>query len=339
MDTSFYHISEKAVERVAETAALTVPGVRALDAKLAGLAGRSLPRVEVRLDRATATAAVEADIATTYPSPVAAITDAVRATIIAHIRTLCGLDVSRVKVNVANVEADPAGGRVTWDDVASHTAGVVPVPVLVTPSEVTSPVVAQRKDLLPIDVESSADHLRHVVVPAPPEVEHIRTPEPPAVESVETPEPIEPQVSGFVGHVPPLVHPEVPTPRPVRVPLPPHERSLAPIMVREPEVQPVRTPAPAALRPVRMEPPRRLIAPVVEHPTRVERPVVPRRQPLKQVVVQRQPLVPIRIEPAAPLRRVVSPQPDAVLHPVAPRPQPLKQITIQPVEKYYDHTR
>lgn len=339
MDASFYHISEKAVERVAETAALTVPGVRSLDAKLAGLGGRSFPRVEVRLDRATATAAVEADIATTYPSPVAAITDAVRATIIAHIRALCGLDVSRVKVTVANVEADPAGGRVTWDDVASHTAGIVPTPVLVTPSEVTSPVVAERKELLPVEVESSADHLRHVVVPAPPEVEHIRTPEPPAVESVQTPEPFEPQVSGFVGPVPPLVHPAAPAPRPVRVPLPPHERSLAPILVREPEARPVRTPAPAALRPVSIPPQPRLIAPVVERPVRVERPAAPPRRPLTQIVVERPPLVPIRIEPAAPLRRVGVPQPDGVLHPVAPRPKPLKQITIQPVERYYDRTR
>lgn len=339
MDTSFYHISEKAVERVAEAAALTVPGVRSLDAKLAGLAGRSFPHIEVRLDRASATAAIEADIATTYPSPVAAITDAVRATIIAHVRALCGLEVTRVKITVANIEADPTGGRVTWDDVASHTAGIMPAPVLVTPSEVTSPVVAERKDLLPVQVESSTEQLRHVVIPAPPAVEHVHTPEPPAVASVETPEPMQPRTSGFVGSVPPLVYPEAPPPRPVRVPLPPHERSLAPIMVREPEVRPTRTPAPAALRPVSVAPWPRLTAPVVERPVRVERPAVPPRQPLQQIVVQRPPLVPIRIEPVAPLRHVGAPQPDGVVHPVAPRPLPLKQITIQPVEKYYDRIR
>ena len=126
MDNSFYHVSERTIERVAEVAAAAVPGCRTIDAKLAGLAGRSFPRINARLDQATGTVAVDTEIATSYPAPVAAITDAVRATIIAHIRTLVGLDVSRVKVTVANVETLPDTGRVTWDQVAEHEAFVIP---------------------------------------------------------------------------------------------------------------------------------------------------------------------------------------------------------------------
>ena len=92
MDTSFYHVSERTIERVAEVAAAAVPGCRTIDAKLAGLAGRSFPRVHARLDQAAGTVAVDTEIAASYPAPVAAITDAVRAAIIAHIRTLVGLD-------------------------------------------------------------------------------------------------------------------------------------------------------------------------------------------------------------------------------------------------------
>ena len=39
-----YQLSERTVEHIAEAAARKVPGSIALDAKLAGLAGRSLPR-------------------------------------------------------------------------------------------------------------------------------------------------------------------------------------------------------------------------------------------------------------------------------------------------------
>lgn len=359
MDTSFYHISEKAVERVAETAALTVPGVRSVDSKLAGLAGRGYPRIDVHLDRATATAAVDAEIATAYPAPVAAITDAVRATLVAHIRTLCGLDVSRVKVTVANVEAYPAGTRVTWDDVASHTAGVVPTPVHVHPSQVVSPVTEEQRELDSIVVTSTSEHLRDVVVPAPPVVEHVETPDAPVVEHVETPEPVEPRTHGFLGPQRPLEPVSVPAERPVRVPMPPAERQLAPIQISRTEVRPARVPAPTALTPVSMEAPRPLIAPVVEHPTRVYQVPVPPHRPLREVtverpplrpvyvqrstldpiVVQRPPLEPIEIEPAAPLRSATPPPLAPVFHPVAPTPKPLKQITIRPVEKYYDRTR
>lgn len=327
MDTSFYHISERAVERVAEMAALTVPGVRHLDAQLAGLAGRKYPRVDVHLDRASAIAAVEAEIATTYPSPVAAITDAVRATIIEHIRSFCGLDVSRVKVTVANVEADPHGGRVTWDDVASHTATPEPKAIRISPSRVVSPVTQEPIELSLIDVHSLVDDMRDVTVPAPPHVTHIHTPPAPAV-----------RTTGFTVEPRPLEEISV-APRPeVRVPLAPKPRATDPVVVHPTHVRPVRQPAPAAITPVRVAAPQPLRPVLVENTTRVEPVSMPLRAPLKQVLVEREPLKPVTVEPPMRLRHVEPPAPTPVFRPQAPAPKPLKQIRIEPVEKYYDRT-
>lgn len=339
MDGSFYHISEKAVERVAETAALTVPGVHHLDAQLAGLAGRKYPRVNVRLDLASAIAAVETEIATTYPAPVAAITDAVRATIIAHIRALCGLDVSRVKVTVAHVVNDPNQGRVTWDDVASHTAEPEVDQIRVSPSRVTSPVTKEREELIPIEVAASWQDMRDVTVPAPPEVEHIDVPAEPEVAHVKAPEPSYVQASGFVGAPRELAEIAVPPEREVRVPMPSRPQELAPIRVTPTYVRGVHTPEPRQLIPARALPLQPLAPVGVEHPTRVESVSLPRREPLKQVLVDRPPLEPVRVPQAPKLRPVAAPPPQRVIRPTAPAPQPLKQITIRPVEKYYDRTR
>ena len=327
MDSSFYHISEKAVEHVVEQAILTVPGVRHLDAQLAGLASRRYPRVDVHLDRASAIAAVDAEIATSYPAPVAAITDAVRATVISHIRSLCGLDVSRVQVTVANVEADTNGNRVTWDDVASHNASIEPARIRVSPSRVTSPVTKEREELAPIEVESSVEHMRQVTVPAPPEVRGVDTPEPPQV-----------QVSGFVGPVLVLDSVVVPPEPEVRVPQVPAPRELASIARVAPTATAVTAPDPAPVRRAYAPTPRPL-EPVQARAVKVQPASLPPRRPLQEVLVERPPVVPVSAPAAPRLRPVAAPTPQPVKHPVAPRPKPLKQITIRPVEKYYDRAR
>lgn len=286
MDTSFYHISEKAVERVAGEAALTVPGVLSLDAKLAGLAGRSFPRMDVHLDRSAATTAIDAEIATSYPAPIAAITDAVRATIIEHVRALCGLDVSQVKVTVANAQADLSGSRVTWDDVASHSAEPTPVAVRVSPSRVTSPVTQEQVALTPIESRSLVADLREVTLPAPPEVTHIDTPAAPTVRR-----------DGFAVEQRPLADITVPDPQPVQAPQAP-----APVPVRTVRppaaapLVPVTAPAPAALTEVMVD--RRGLVPVTVNPsttaravpapspTPVRHPVTPTPAPLKQITIQ-----------------------------------------------------
>ncbi|MCP1387874.1 Asp23/Gls24 family envelope stress response protein [Corynebacterium sp. TA-R-1] len=328
MDTSFYHISEKAVERVANEAVLTVPGVRDLDAKLAGLAGRSFPRIDVHLDRGSAVAAIDAEIATTYPAPVAAITDAVRATIIEHVRQLCGLDVSRVNVTVSNVEADPSARRVSWDDVAHHDASPTPTRIRVTPSTVTQPVTKKRKPLTAIDVHSLVDDMRDVTVPAPPEVEHIEAPEPAPV-----------QASGFVGAPLPLEEIVVAEPVEVRVPMVPPAREVAPIQVSPSEIHSVSAPEPHPISPVEVAPLRQLTPVTLDRRVRIEPVSLPPRQPLQQILVDRPPLVPVQVPAPMPLRPVGAPHLQRVYHPTAPAPAPLKQITIRPVEKYYDRTR
>ena len=326
MDNSFYHVSERTIERVAEVAAAAVPGCRSIDAKLAGLAGRSFPRINARLDQATGTVAVDTEIATSYPAPVAAITDAVRATIIAHIRTLVGLDVSRVKVAVANVETLPDAGRVTWDQVAEHEAFVIPTPIEVSPTRVEHPTTKPLQQLEPVKARSLVDDMRDVVVPAPIEVERPEQPEPVRVASIATPEPVR------------TFSPQVPEPQRLaairtfqteaRVPFPPEPvRAWAPqargVIPRHPQLPPLQPLKPVDIN--RFAQPR-------DTP-------MPNRAPLKPITVDRPPLKPIVVEPAPRVPLTSAPAPQPVIVPKAPAPKPLKQITIEPVVKYYDRSR
>lgn len=326
MDTTFYHVSERTIERVAEVAAAAVPGCRTIDAKLAGLAGRSFPRVHARLDQVSGTVAIDTEIATSYPAPVAAITDAVRATVIAHIRTLVGLDVSRVKVTVANVEALPEAGRVTWDQVAEHEAFVIPTPIQVSPTRVEHPVTQPLRQLDEVKVHSLVDDMRNVVVPAPLEVEHPEQPAPVHATHVEVPEPVRPYT------------PDVPAPQRLaairtypteaRVPFPPQ-----PV---QPWVPQVRETVP---RRPQLPPLQRLTPVSVERFAQPREVSLPWRAPLKEITVNRPPLKPIVVEPMARAPIATAPAPQPVIVPTAPAPKPLKQITIEPVVKYYDRSR
>ena len=221
MDNSFYHVSERTIERVAEVAAAAVPGCRTIDAKLAGLAGRSFPRINARLDQATGTVAVDTEIATSYPAPVAAITDAVRATIIAHIRTLVGLDVSRVKVTVANVETLPDTGRVTWDQVAEHEAFVIPTPIEVSPTRVEHPTTKPLQQLAPVKARSLVDDMRDMPNRAPLKQITVNRP------------PLKPIVVELAPRAP---FSSAPAPRPVIVPKAPAPKPLKQITI-EPVVK------------------------------------------------------------------------------------------------------
>lgn len=341
MDTTFYHISERTIERVAEVAASTVPGCRTLDAKLAGLAGKSFPRVNVRLDQTSGTAAIDAEIATLYPAPVAAITDAVRATIIAHVRTLTGLDVSRVNIDVANVES--LGTRVTWDEVAEHEAFVIPTPIQVSPTHVVQPVTEERRELDPVVARSLVDDMRNVVVPAPPAVEHPETPAPVTPESVDVPAPVEPvapDVPAPARLVPVTTHPTE-----ARVPFPPEPVRPWMPQTREPQPRHPRVPAPKPLdrisiqrfaRPIGVSAPS--IKPLEQITVRSDqpKPITVERHQLQPITVERHPLTPIEIVPVQRSVPASRPAPPAVIVPVPPAPKPLKEIKIEPVVKYHD---
>lgn len=302
MDPTSYRISEKAVARVAEVAIRTVPGTRAVDAKLAGLAGRSFPRVDAHIDRPAGAVALDIEIITTYPAPVGVITDEVRQTVGTHVETLTGLAVNRVSISVADAEASAAGQRVTRGDIARHPVGIRPQPVHIAPSKVTSPVVKTPDQLADITVDSSTyDNVRHVDVPEAPRLASVELPAPPSVDHVSPPVPVK------------LI--PVSTPEPVR-----------PVSVTAPTPAvplPVATPEPTALTPISVA--RRT------QPISVQ---VPEQAPLREITIasgaSRARLAPVSLPPRRPLEQITAPRPAFV--PVdRPMPQPLRRITVEPL--------
>ncbi|WP_291313232.1 Asp23/Gls24 family envelope stress response protein [Corynebacterium sp. UBA2622] len=265
MGSSSFNLSERAVSRIAEAAALGVPGCVSLDAKLAGIAGRGLPRVEAHIDRLASSVDIDAQIAASYPSPVVAVTDTVREAVISHVETLTGLAVSRVNVTVANVvpaAGEDGPGRVSAQDVEGHPTFVVPADIRVKPLKVSSPVTRPRRELKSV-APAPRHPLAHPGVPAPVRVRG---------------DGFEPPVRPLVAVAPP---PPV-VPAAVEVPPPPALR---------PASAPV---APALKRVVAKRPPRVAVVaarPVVRsveapEPTHVAVPRAPRPVPLSPIVIE-----------------------------------------------------
>ncbi|WP_158268462.1 Asp23/Gls24 family envelope stress response protein [Corynebacterium liangguodongii] len=206
MVDSEFHLSERAVERIAEAAIRSVPGSISLDAKLAGLAGRGLPRVSALMDRRAGTVSFEADVAAAYPSPIAAVTDCIRAAVISQVRTLTGLEVTRVDVKVADAKA--FASRVDAADLERYRErgmDLIARPVSVTgaSSRVRSVTTPQPRPLRPVIApEAPQVRTRFVVAPQPPltPIQVSRTPRV-AVEIVRTR---------------PVTHPLAPAPLPLR---------------------------------------------------------------------------------------------------------------------------
>lgn len=202
-----YHLSEKAVEHIAEAAMRTVPGSIALDAKLAGLAGRSLPRATAHTDTRAGTVAIVADIAVAYPSPAAAVADAIRATVISHVKALTGLRATQVNIKVVNAKAAGPGAGVSSAQLANYDAEIEPVPVKVRSSSARlAPVtVATGTQTRTTGFTPPLAPLAPVTVPEPAELAAVRV-TPAAAISPRTPAPmplrpiyIEPVV---ISHVP-----------------------------------------------------------------------------------------------------------------------------------------
>ncbi|MDY5786335.1 Asp23/Gls24 family envelope stress response protein [Corynebacterium sp.] len=189
MESSF-RLSGKAVARIAEAAALAVPGCIRLDAKLAGLAGRGLPKIDAIIDKAAAMVSIEAVIATSYPAPVVDVAEAVRTAIASHVETLTGYTVVRVNITVANARATGTtaqDSRITADDVAGHATFIVPTPITVRPLRVKSPVARPLRELREITVTPPAPR---AVAARPPAVTHPATPDPQPVRVPHPPRPI-----------------------------------------------------------------------------------------------------------------------------------------------------
>ncbi|WKD56842.1 hypothetical protein CAPI_01340 [Corynebacterium capitovis DSM 44611] len=174
MPSSSITIRDRAISRLAEAAALAVPGCVGMDAKLAGLASKSLPRVEVQVDRGAGTVNVTAEVAVAYPSPIAAVADAVRETVSARVEQFSGMKVTRVNVTVSNAQAGP---RVSLSDLAAHSpraavsSPAAPEPRALTPVTVILPrepkgvTAPPPRPVIPINVRQVP--VSHPVVPPP----------------------------------------------------------------------------------------------------------------------------------------------------------------------------
>ncbi len=108
-------ISEKAISRIVERAAASVPGTATAGGGLERFAGLDWPRYDVELDEATQSVAVQASIAVTWPAPVTDVAVAVRETITQWIVDMTGLTVTHVNVIVGPIVE--GSERVTQDRV------------------------------------------------------------------------------------------------------------------------------------------------------------------------------------------------------------------------------
>lgn len=329
MDPASYRISDKAVERVAEVAVLSVPGVREIDAKLAGLAGRSFPRVDAQIDRPGGSVILDVEVVSSYPAPIGAITDEIRLTAGSHVETLTGLAVTKVNVNVVDAEATALGERVTRNDLLRHPNGIAPAPIRVSPSKVTSPQVEKPIELAEIEVDNAVyDRIesvetpdprpvRHVSAPAPQRPRPVHPPEPVSVELVDAPEPVRP------------FSPQLPEPAP-----------LSAISANRPQPRPVFTPEPAPLRritvnqfapriPVERPTPAPLRPTGVAHRTRPQPVSLPAQRPLDEITVARPAHVDVVRPLPEPLRAISVPRLNVVAPKVPPQ-RPLDPITVDP---------
>ena len=103
-------ISLRTMERIVTAAIASVPGTKAIEAKLAGIGGRGFPRVSVQMDSEREVAAVNATIGVVWPSPVTTVAEHTRAAISEAIAAHTGYSTTRVNVTVGG---SVPGERVT----------------------------------------------------------------------------------------------------------------------------------------------------------------------------------------------------------------------------------
>lgn len=106
-------IGDKVAQRLAEHAAASTPGVRRHATGLDKYTGRDLPLANLTI--AANRAVAELKVAIAWPYPLAEVAGAVQRNVAEALRTLAGLDVDRVDVEVTHVslvDAHPLPGRV-----------------------------------------------------------------------------------------------------------------------------------------------------------------------------------------------------------------------------------
>lgn len=269
--------SLRAMEKVISSAIASVPGTAAVDAKLAGLAGRAFPRVMAQMDPDTQMVAVDVDIAVYWPSPVTEVAKAVRTAVREAVRDFTGFRTTRVNVTVGG--AVP-GERTTALAVETRT-----------PLSAQIPAIVPERALKPVEVSQRAA-VRQVSTPAPVPVRAVKVPEAVRVRGVGKPADVKVRTEGFG-------------------PGENHCDKLRPIHTAEPQpLRAVAEPAPVQVRSVSA--PREFALRHVETP----RPVEPRGVGVPHAMALRVPhakplqLRPIAIRPSAEFtRRVDVPRP------------------------------
>lgn len=94
-------IGDKVARRLAVQAALSTPGVERHAAGLDKITGRVLPTAQ--LDIASNRAAAQLKVAVTWPHPLAEVAHAVQRNVADALRTMAGLAVDRVDVEVSHI--------------------------------------------------------------------------------------------------------------------------------------------------------------------------------------------------------------------------------------------
>ena len=169
----------RAAEHIIGSALAEVPGVTPVDSKLAGLGGRGFPRLMIQMDPTTQTAAVDAAIAVTWPSPVTAVAEAAREAVESALQRFMGYEATRVNIVVG--QAVP-GTRVTAQDLADFVPRPAAVPQVRAPLA-DAPIAAPAPaPLRPVSMRAAAPVRRVRVTEL--------TPTPAASVSVPAPQPL-----------------------------------------------------------------------------------------------------------------------------------------------------
>ncbi|MDR7328499.1 Asp23/Gls24 family envelope stress response protein [Corynebacterium guangdongense] len=220
--------SDKALTKVVNAAASSVPGVVTVTSSWADIGTRSYPRCEVRSDQLAGVVQVSSFIAVAWPSPATDVAARVQRSISSWVTALTGLRCTQVNVTVE--QAVDAGRRVHATEVARapdspalrpvqvRRAGPVVSPVTARPLRVRVPETRPPRPLTPVPAPRPAP-LREVARPPTPRLRPVRTPLAAPLRPVQLPP---------VAPLRPVTIPDVPAP-PIVLRRP---RPLTPVYVR-----------------------------------------------------------------------------------------------------------
>lgn len=259
-------ISPRALTRIVERAAASVPGVTEHGGGLDRVTGRRFPRFDVRVNDASTRADVEAHIAIVWPAPAVAIARAVQETVAEWLDAMAGIEARAVDVEVGHAERAPR--RLTEKEVAAarcrpqvapaharalqvwrpryvvrhpHAATWAPLrPVTFREPPARSPKVVARAGTRPRRVTAPAPApARSVTTPRSAPVARVNTPTPGRVRATKAPRPA--PVARIAAPVTSRVRPvRAPRPAPVlRVTAPAGSPSARPVRVAPPPAPPV----------------------------------------------------------------------------------------------------